>query len=74
MREIGSIGTGNAATALSEMMNRKIKMTMPEVQILGFNEAITKLGDPEMIVSGCISKYIRRIEWCYVVFAEFRID
>ena len=69
MREIGSIGTGNAATALSEMMNRKIKMTMPEVQILGFNEAITKLGDPEMI-----SKYIRRIEWCYVVFAEFRFD
>ena len=51
MREIGSIGTGNAATALSEMMNRKIKMTMPEVQILGFNEAITKLGDPELMVS-----------------------
>ena len=54
MREIGSIGTGNAATALSQMMNRKIKMTMPEVQILGFNEAITKLGDPEMIVSGVL--------------------
>ena len=29
-------------------------MTMPEVQILGFNEAITKLGDPEMIVSGVL--------------------
>lgn len=33
MREIGSIGTGNAATALSKLMNRKIKMTMPSANI-----------------------------------------
>ena len=54
LREIGSIGTGNAATALSQMMNKKIGMTMPEVQILGFNEAIAKFGGPEMIVSGVL--------------------
>ena len=54
MREIGSIGTGNAATALSKMMNKKITMTMPEVQILGFNEAIEKLGGAETIVSGVL--------------------
>ena len=29
LREIGSIGTGNAATALSQMMNRPVRITLP---------------------------------------------
>ena len=31
LREIGSIGTGNAATALSQMLKRQVRITMPEV-------------------------------------------
>ena len=54
LRENGTIGTGNAATALSQLMNKNIMKTMPEVQILGFNEAITKFGGPETIVSGVL--------------------
>ena len=29
MREIGSIGTGNAATALSSLLGTEVKMTVP---------------------------------------------
>ena len=37
IKEIGSIGSGNAATALSSMLNTKVKMGIPEVSILEFN-------------------------------------
>ena len=37
LKEIGSIGTGNAATALSKVLSKKIEMTLPQVKILDFN-------------------------------------
>ena len=54
LREVGSIGTGNAATALSSMLNREIRMTYPEVRIMGYNEAIEWIGGPEVITAGVL--------------------
>lgn len=54
MREIGSIGTGSAATALSSLVGETIKMTVPEIQIKEFNEAIDHLGGPEDIVAAIL--------------------
>lgn len=54
LREIGSIGTGNAATALSEMLQREVRITMPEVRIMGYNEAIEWIGGPEEITAGVL--------------------
>lgn len=56
IREIGSIGTGNAATALSQVLTREIKMTTPDVKILGYNEAIKILGNPEEVVAAVLVK------------------
>lgn len=50
-KEIGSIGGGNAATALSSLLSAKVNMLVPRVEILEFNEAMAKLGDPEEIVA-----------------------
>ena len=54
LREIGSIGTGNAATALSQMLKRQVRITMPEVRIMGYNEAIEWIGGPEEITAGVL--------------------
>ncbi len=54
MREIGSIGTGNAATALSSLLKISVEMTVPNVEILGYNEAVAALGHPEDMVSGVL--------------------
>ena len=54
LREVGSIGTGNAATALSSMLNREIRITYPEVRIMGYNEAIEWIGGPEVITVGVL--------------------
>lgn len=51
IKEIGSIGNGNAATALSSMLNTKVTMPIPKVSILGFNEALHFLGDPEEVIA-----------------------
>lgn len=44
MKEIGSIGSGNAVTALSSMLNTTIHMQVPEVSILKFNAAVKYVG------------------------------
>ena len=54
LREIGSIGTGNAATALSQMLGRSVRITLPEVRIMGYNEAIEWIGGPEAITAGVL--------------------
>lgn len=54
IREIGSIGTGNAATALSSMLGCEVRIDMPEVRIMGYNEAIDWIGGPEVITAGVL--------------------
>jgi len=54
MKEIGSIGTGSAATALSDMIGESVRMTVPEIEIKDFNEAIAVLGGPEDIVAAVL--------------------
>ena len=54
LREIGSMGTGNAATALSQMLGREVRITLPEVRIMGYNEAIEWIGGPEEITAGVL--------------------
>ena len=53
-REIGSIGNGNAITALSGILSEKISMELPEVNILEFNMAQNKIGDAEEIVGAVL--------------------
>ena len=54
LREIGSIGTGNAATALSTLLKREVRITLPEVRIMGYNEAIEWIGGPEQVTAGVL--------------------
>jgi len=56
LKEIGSIGTGNAATALSQMLAQEIRITLPEVRIMGYNEAIEWIGGAEEITAGVLVK------------------
>lgn len=51
LKEMGSIGGGNAATALSSMLNAKVNMSLPRAEILGFNEALERLGHPEDLIA-----------------------
>ncbi len=54
LRELGNIGSGNAATSLSSFMNKEININVPDVKILGFNEVAEYVGGPEHIVMGLL--------------------
>lgn len=56
MKEIGSIGTSHAATALSQLVLKEVRITIPEVQILGYDAAISKIGQEEKIVGATLMK------------------
>ena len=51
LKEIGTIGGGNAATALSSMLSTQVQMAVPSVKILDYNAALAILGDPEELVA-----------------------
>jgi chemotaxis protein CheC len=53
LKEIGNVGAGHAATALSTIMNKKIDMEVPNVQIVTFNEMVEMVGGAEKIVASC---------------------
>ena len=54
LKEIGSIGTGNAATSLSALIGKTVRIQQPEVRIMGYNEAIEWIGGPEPITAGVL--------------------
>jgi len=57
LKEIGNIGAGNAATALAKMLNRKVDMNVPKVEILEFREVAELLGGAEIPVSGIYFRF-----------------
>lgn len=50
LKEVGNIGAGNAATSLSQLLNRKIEMKVPEVYVMHYDNIIKKIGNEEDIV------------------------
>ncbi len=54
LKEIGNIGAGNAATALSKMLARRVEMSVPVVRILPFAEVPASLGGEEVLVAGIL--------------------
>jgi len=54
LKEIANIGVGNAIGALSELISSQVKMTVPHVKFLKFNEVGSILGGDEVIVFGVL--------------------
>ena len=54
LREIGNIGAGNATTALSKMINSKVDMKVPKVNLLGFSEVAAHIGSEEEPMVGIL--------------------
>lgn len=50
LKEVGNIGAGNAATALSRLLNKPIDMAVPKVQMLPFEAIAERVGGSENIV------------------------
>lgn len=54
MREVANIGAGHAATALSQMTNRKIMITVPRVNVRPLEEACDIVGTPDEVIAAVL--------------------
>lgn len=54
LKEIGNIGSGNAASSLSELIQCNTDITVPSVRMLDFSEAVNFLGGPENVAIGML--------------------
>lgn len=52
LKEIGNIGAGNAMTALSQMLQCKVDMKVPQVRLLEFQEVGSMMGGEEQLMVG----------------------
>lgn len=52
LKELGNIGAGNATTALSQMMQCKVDMSVPQVKLMEFKELGELMGGEEIIMAG----------------------
>ncbi|HVO36275.1 MAG TPA: chemotaxis protein CheC [Gemmatimonadales bacterium] len=54
LKEIENIGAGHAATALSQMTNRRIMITVPRITVTRLEEVAGLLGDPQQVVAAVL--------------------
>ena len=52
LKEVGNIGAAHAATSLSQLLDRKIDMHVPNVELVSFDEMFELAGGAETIVAG----------------------
>ncbi len=50
LKEVSNIGTGNAATAISQLLGRKIDMNVPDINIVPFEEVMAEIGEEKVAV------------------------
>lgn len=54
LTEIGNIGAGNATTALAKLINGRVDMYVPKVELLAFKDLAEILGGAEELVAGIL--------------------
>src|SRR2546429_4026724 len=54
LREVANIGAGHAATALSQLTNRRIMISVPQINIVRLEEVPDLLGTPQDVVAAVL--------------------
>lgn len=50
LSEVSNIGAGNAATALSQLLNKKVDMTVPSIKIVPFESVFSQINEEDVVV------------------------
>lgn len=58
LREIGNICSGNAATALSQLLNKKINIVVPRILFLPIEDVPEAVGGADALVAGLVLRVL----------------
>ena len=70
LREIGSIGAGHAATALSQLVGHAISIDVPTLELVGIGEVPELFGGPEVLVAAVHVRLLGDIGGSMLFMAE----
>ena len=73
IREMGNIGTGNAATALSKLLSCMIDMDVPKVQLVSIYELAKYYGEPDQQVAAVFVRSLGGFG-CSLIFIQNEED
>ena len=62
LKEIMNIGGGNAATSISQMVNSKIDMKVPSVEILSYGDLYKRVIADDVEVHAILSRFVGDFE------------
>jgi chemotaxis protein CheC len=54
LRELASIGSGTAATALAQMLGRPVELTVPRALALPLADALDAVGEPDAMIASVV--------------------
>ncbi|MBV9270137.1 MAG: chemotaxis protein CheC [Candidatus Eremiobacteraeota bacterium] len=58
LKEVGNIGAGHAATALSQLLNTKINLSEPSIDVIKFRDLASRVGHENRTVAA-LHMYVR---------------
>ncbi|MGE3062997.1 MAG: chemotaxis protein CheC [bacterium] len=58
IKEISNIGGGHAATVLSQLINKKVMVSVPKVHIISSEDVYRIINNEDEIVTGCLMKFL----------------
>lgn len=61
LREVGSIGAGHAATALSQLVDRPVGLQVPSIEVIDLSDVPYVFGGPEQVVCAVYSRLVGEI-------------
>lgn len=70
LREVGGIGAGHAATALSQLTDRPISLEVPRIEVIDLVEVPYALGGPERLVGAVYARMLGDITGGILFVAE----
>ena len=62
LRELGNIGAGNATTSLAILLNSHLRMEIPVVKVLDFDDIADMIGGPDVIVTAVLTHFTGDIQ------------
>ena len=71
IKEVSNIGVGNAATAMSSLLGKKVDMTVPSVNMVKLDKLIDDAGDTEVI--GIVVRVLGEIQGNILIIFQVNV-
>ena len=67
LKEVINIGGGNAATSLSQLINKPVQMTVPVIEVMDYEDLYQQVMSEETIVDAVMTRMIGQAEGVFLL-------